>query len=93
MGLLELISGLTSTQMTEGKALIRGESHSVTEALHRQMSHYAYHVGQIVLLARNMVGSECKTLSIPCGESQTFNTNPSTYLHSPSEGDEPAADG
>jgi uncharacterized damage-inducible protein DinB len=52
---------------------IRNEGHTVQEALHRQLAHYAYHVGQVVLLARAFVGGEWKSLSIPRGASQAFN--------------------
>jgi hypothetical protein len=44
---------------------IRGERHSVIQALNRQMTHHAYHVGQIVFLAKHLRSSEWKTLSIP----------------------------
>ena len=44
---------------------IRGEPHTVVQAIGRQMSHYASHVGQIVLLAKHYAGEEWKTLSIP----------------------------
>jgi hypothetical protein len=44
---------------------IRGERHSVVQALNRQMTHHAYHVGQIVLLSKHLRSSEWKTLSIP----------------------------
>lgn len=44
---------------------IRGERHSVIQALDRQMTHHAYHVGQIVFLAKHLRSSEWKTLSIP----------------------------
>lgn len=52
---------------------IRNEGHTVQEALHRQLAHYAYHVGQIVVLARAFVGSAWVSLSIPRGKSQAFN--------------------
>jgi hypothetical protein len=51
---------------------IRAEAHSVGQALTRHLGHLAYHVGQIVLLARHWVGSEWQTLSIPRGQSRTF---------------------
>lgn len=51
---------------------IRGEPHTVLEAIHRQMTHYAYHVGQIVLLAKHMKGNAWKSLSIPRGKSKEF---------------------
>ena len=52
---------------------IRGEPHTICEALNRQMTHYAYHVGQIVLLAKHFRSSEWKTLSVPRGRSAEFN--------------------
>ncbi len=52
---------------------IRNEGHTVQEALHRQLAHYAYHVGQIVLLSRAFAGSAWVSLSIPRGKSQAFN--------------------
>jgi hypothetical protein len=44
---------------------IRGEAHSVMQAIHRQVAHYACHSGQIVLLAKHFRGSGWKSLSIP----------------------------
>jgi hypothetical protein len=44
---------------------IRGEPHTVVQAINRAMSHYSSHVGQIVLLAKHFAGSEWQTLSIP----------------------------
>ena len=52
---------------------IRGEPHSVLQAINRQVSHYAYHVGQIVFLAKHWKGSEWKSLSIPRGQSAAVN--------------------
>ena len=52
---------------------IRGEKHSVEEALIRQVSHYSYHVGQIVLLAKIIKRQEWSSLSIPKGKSDEFN--------------------
>jgi uncharacterized damage-inducible protein DinB len=52
---------------------IRNEGHTVAEALNRQLTHYAYHVGQIVLLGKQMKGTAWRSLSIPKGESETFN--------------------
>lgn len=51
---------------------IRGEAHSVVEAIHRQLTHYAAHIGQIVLLAKHYAGAGWKTLSIPRGKSKEF---------------------
>ena len=49
---------------------IRGEPCSVLEAIHRHMTHTAYHVGQIVLLAKHSARSQWKSLSIPRGKSK-----------------------
>lgn len=51
---------------------IRGEPHSVMQAVLRQVRHYAYHVGQIVQLAKHYRGAEWETLSIPRGQSRQF---------------------
>lgn len=47
------------------EVFIRGESHSVMEALLRALQHFAYHVGQIVYIGKHLKGTEWKTLSIP----------------------------
>ena len=52
---------------------IRGQAHTIVEAINRQLSHYAYHIGQIVLLAKHFKSSEWKTLSIPKNRSAEFN--------------------
>lgn len=51
---------------------IRGEAHSVLQAIHRQVAHYAYHVGQIVFLAKHLRGTQWTSLSIPRGQSAAF---------------------
>ena len=53
---------------------IRGEGHSVMQAMNRQLTHYAYHSGQIVLLAKHLNHSHWKTLSIPRNQSAEFNS-------------------
>ena len=52
---------------------IRGEPHTVVEAINRQLTHYSYHIGQIVLLAKHFRSSEWKTLSVPKNRSAEFN--------------------
>jgi uncharacterized damage-inducible protein DinB len=52
---------------------IRGEPHTVIEAINRQLTHYAYHVGQIVLLAKHFRSAEWTSLSIPKNRSGQFN--------------------
>ena len=59
---------------------IRGEPLTVVQAIHRQLTHYAYHVGQIVFLAKHFAGARWKSLSIPKGESETFNRRPKSYI-------------
>jgi len=51
---------------------IRGEPHTVLQAVNRQIAHYAQHIGQIVLLAKHLRSSDWKTLSIPRGRSEEF---------------------
>jgi len=53
---------------------IRGERHTVLQAINRQIAHYAAHVGQIVFLAKHLRSSEWKTLTIPRGKSEEFKT-------------------
>lgn len=60
--------------------LIRGEEHTVMQAVHRQVSHYAYHIGQLVYVARMWAGPKWKSLSIPKGQSETFNKAPDKYV-------------
>jgi hypothetical protein len=59
---------------------IRGEAHSVLQAINRQLSHYAYHAGQIVLLAKTQRGLAWRTLSVAKGQSEAFNADPDAYL-------------
>ena len=52
---------------------IRGERHSVMQAITRQLGHYAYHCGQIVLLAKHFRSDQWKSLTVPRGQSAKFN--------------------
>lgn len=52
---------------------IRKEPHSVHQAINRQIAHYAYHIGQIVFLAKHFRSAEWKSLSVPRGKSEEFN--------------------
>lgn len=52
---------------------IRGEPHTIVEAINRQLTHYSYHVGQIVLLAKHYRSADWKTLSVPKNQSAQFN--------------------
>jgi len=51
---------------------IRGQPHTVVKAINRQLTHYSYHIGQIVLLAKHFRSSEWKTLSVPKHKSADF---------------------
>ena len=55
---------------------IRNQSHLVHEALHRSLAHAAYHVGQIVFVAKSFRGEGWRYLSIPPGESDAYNRAP-----------------
>lgn len=57
----------------EKKVTIRGEVHTVVQAINRQMTHYAYHIGQIVYLAKHLRSAEWQSLSIPRNRSAEFN--------------------
>jgi hypothetical protein len=56
------------------RVTIRGEPHTVLQAVNRQVAHYAYHTGQIVFLAKHIRSGKWKTLSIPRGKSEEFKT-------------------
>lgn len=56
---------------------IRGEPHSLVQALNRQMAHAAYHAGQIVLLAKHLQSGTWRSLSIPKGRSSEFDAETS----------------
>jgi hypothetical protein len=62
-----------SDSALERKVFIRGEAHSVMQAINRQIAHYAYHCGQIVFLAKHFKGGEWKSLSVPRNRSADFN--------------------
>src|SRR5437016_2266519 len=52
---------------------IRGQDHTVIQAINRQLAHYAYHVGQIVFLAKHFKSSDWQSLSVPRNKSAEFN--------------------
>jgi hypothetical protein len=52
---------------------IRGEGHSVMQAINRQVAHYSYHTGQIVLLAKHFQHERWKPLTVPRNRSAEFN--------------------
>ena len=62
---------LSDTDLTR-QVTIRGEPHSVMQAINRQIAHYAQHIGQIVLLAKHYQHAKWRSLSIPRGMSEEF---------------------
>ncbi len=60
-------------EVLEKTVTIRGEPHRVIEAINRQLTHYSYHIGQIVFLAKHFKAGEWKTLSVPRNRSAEFN--------------------
>ena len=56
----------------ERKVMIRGEAHTVMQAINRQLMHYANHIGQIIFLAKHFRATEWQSLSIPRNRSAEF---------------------
>ena len=69
---LDTLKSLSPEDLSR-EVTIRGEPHSVLQAINRQVAHYSHHVGQIVFLAKHWKGAEWKTLSIPKGQSAAAN--------------------
>jgi uncharacterized damage-inducible protein DinB len=72
--LFETINSLQPGDL-ERTVTVRGQPHSVLQALSRAVSHCAYHTGQITFLAKHWKGAEWKSLSVPKGQSEQFNAN------------------
>lgn len=68
----EALEPLTDNDLSR-KITIRGEPHSVMQAINRQVGHYAMHVGQIVFLAKHLQHTNWKSLSVPRGKSADYN--------------------
>jgi uncharacterized damage-inducible protein DinB len=66
------LSGLTEEDLLK-TVYIRGEPHSVLQAIERQVVHYSHHIGQIVFLAKQIKNEQWKTLSIPRRQSNQLN--------------------
>ena len=64
----------------ERTVTIRGEPLSVLLAINRQLTHYSYHVGQIVYVAKHYAASSWRSMSIPRGKSAQYNANPAKYV-------------
>lgn len=70
--LFESLSSLSDSDLSR-TVKIRGEAHSVMQAINRQIAHTAYHCGQIVLLAKHFSSSSWQSLTVPRGMSEEFN--------------------
>lgn len=70
--LFEALHTLTEADL-ERTVTIRGEAHSVLQAINRQLAHYPYHVGQIVLLAKHCAHDHWQALTVPRRGSTEFN--------------------
>lgn len=68
----DALAPLTDADMGR-TVLIRGERHSVMQAIHRQVAHYAYHIGQIVYIAKHCASGRWTSLTIPRGKSADYN--------------------
>jgi hypothetical protein len=71
------IEPLTDADL-ERTVTIRGEAHSVMQAINRQVAHYALHIGQIVFLAKHLGSDHWKSLSVPRNQSAEFNRKVAT---------------
>jgi len=70
--LFDALKPLTNKDL-EHIIYIRNQGHTVTEAIHRQLSHYAYHIGQVVFIGKMIKGENWKSLSVPKGQSLVYN--------------------
>lgn len=61
------------TDNFETPIYIRNQAHTIMEAINRQLCHYAYHVGQIVMIGKMLKASKWQSLSVPRGKSDEFN--------------------
>ena len=72
---MDEVAQLTDADLS-ATVTVRQQPLRIDEALHRSLAHTAYHVGQIVYLAKEMRGDAWRTLSIPKGKSEEYNRNP-----------------
>jgi hypothetical protein len=68
----DALGSLTDADLCR-RVTIRGEAHSVMQAINRQVAHYPHHVGQIVLMAKHFAGKQWVSLSVPRNQSAEFN--------------------
>jgi len=68
--LFESLGGLSPNDLDK-TVFIRGEEHTIPEAIQRQITHASYHIGQLVYLARHVSGPDWKSLTIAKGRSKS----------------------
>ncbi len=71
---LKTLNTLTTDDLQK-EIFIRNQGHTVTEAINRQLAHYPYHIGQIVFIGKMAADNKWKSLSIPKGNSGTYNAD------------------
>jgi hypothetical protein len=70
--LFDTIDSLTPADFSR-TVTIRGEPHTILQAMNRSLMHTAYHVGQILYVGKHLRGGQWTSLSIPRGKSEEFN--------------------
>ncbi len=70
--LFEAIESINTNNFDQ-PVYIRNIEHSITEAINRQLAHYAYHIGQIVFVGKMIADEKWQSLSIPKGKSKVYN--------------------
>lgn len=70
--LFDALESLKEDQL-EQIIYIRNQGHTVMEAINRQLAHYPYHIGQIVFIGKSCCNESWQSLSIPKGNSNTYN--------------------
>lgn len=70
--LFDALNSIDETQL-EDLIYIRNQGHTITEAINRQLSHYSYHVGQLVFIGKMIKGKNWQSLSIPKNTSESYN--------------------
>lgn len=70
--LFETLEALQPEELSK-TVTIRGEPHTVPLAIHRSLAHCSYHIGQIIMVARILAGDNWETITIPRGQSGSFN--------------------
>lgn len=70
--LFEALDSITEENFDQ-LVYIRNQGHTITEAINRQMAHYAYHIGQITFIGKMRKGKDWQSLTIPKGASRQYN--------------------